>query len=333
MPMVPYTWGMTDSTDVPRAGHFYIKWAFTPLDTANYSIKIDSIPVVVNKRGVIVFHTALNKAYDGNMIAQIRVDSISGIINKDKLSATCSSGLFDTKNVGLGKTVSQGADVLAGDTADYYPLPPGVFPPGATGLTANITPDSLTITALDTFKVAGEIDPAFNLKDSGFVTGEDLSLLTGLVVIRDPGEIAGSYSINPSGAIDPNYIIKYVAGTFTIKAGTAIIDNGPNSIAVVRKGILVGPNPVRLSSGAVQILVTTDSPSSIKMSIYDALGNKIDEQNGLTQSSGVPHHFTWDLKNQTGRVVEAGSYLAVALVKDRDSGIVKVMKALIGVNK
>lgn len=77
----------------------------------------------------------------------------------------------------------------------------------------------LTIKAKDAEKVVNAPLPVFEAEYSGFVNGENASVLTtpvSLTTTATAGSSAGTYSIVPSGAAAANYAITYVNGTLNI---------------------------------------------------------------------------------------------------------------------
>ena len=288
---------------------------FIPVDTADYKLIDTSVSLTVKK----LMPTISNLDASGISYGQSLLSSkITGT------SSTSGSFVFaDTSKRPNAGTVSEAVVFIPTDTLDYDKA--------SLSYDLSVKKASLTITALDTSKKANMDDPVFRVSYKGFVNGDDFSVLTGLVVKRDTGKAAGTYSIVPSGASAANYDISYVNGRFTLTPITAIIDEGDGSNGSSQNGILIGPNPVSLSRGSVDIIVKTGSAAKIRMTIYDAMGNMIDEEIGEAESAGAPHHFKWDLKNRDGRSIEGGSYLAVAVVKSLVDGTSKTYKALIGV--
>ena len=108
--------------------------------------------------------------------------------------------------------------------------------------TLTVKPYALTVTADDKDKIYGETDPAFTVSYSGFVDGQDASVLEGtLAISRAAGEDVGGYAITPSGLSSTNYAITYAAGTLTIKpAGLTITaDNQSKGYGAVLPGLTV----------------------------------------------------------------------------------------------
>lgn len=118
---------------------------------------------------------------------------------------------------------------------------------------------ALTITAHDKSKTYGEVVPAFTVGYSGFITGDNESVLTGtLNLTRVAGENFGTYTITPSGLTSEKYDITFVDGTLTInkKALTITADDkskvygagDPSLTYRITAGGLVGSDTV---SGAL----------------------------------------------------------------------------------
>ena len=79
---------------------------------------------------------------------------------------------------------------------------------------------SLVITADDCSKMAGEENPVFTFRYSGFVNGDDAVSLTKQPKASTTATMtspAGTYPIIVSGAESPNYIFTYINGTLTVK--------------------------------------------------------------------------------------------------------------------
>jgi len=104
---------------------------------------------------------------------------------------------------------------------------------------ATVTPDNKS-------KVYQEKDPDLTYKVDGVLDGETL---TGITLTRAKGEDAGEYAITGTAAsANPNYDVKFVKGTFTIKPksiqsatvklGKALTANGAEQTQTVEKVLL-----------------------------------------------------------------------------------------------
>ncbi|HRI96308.1 MAG TPA: MBG domain-containing protein [Nocardioides sp.] len=83
--------------------------------------------------------------------------------------------------------------------------------------THTVTPAPLRITVEDQQSRYGAAGPTLTARFEGLVNGDTQDDLAGLTLTGPlAGSDAGSYSITASGAVDPNYDIRYVAGTHTI---------------------------------------------------------------------------------------------------------------------
>ncbi|MDP2949552.1 MAG: MBG domain-containing protein [Chloroflexota bacterium] len=84
--------------------------------------------------------------------------------------------------------------------------------------TLTITPAALTITADAKAKVYGAADPALTVTYTGFVLGDDASVVSGLTLSTATGAAAtaGEHTITASGGTAANYNISHVNGTLTV---------------------------------------------------------------------------------------------------------------------
>ncbi len=131
----------------------------------------------------------------------------------DTVSLTgTASGVYDSKDVATATTVTFGGLSLIGAQSGDYTLT-------ASTQAAAITPTALTITADNKTMVCGAALPSLTASYSGFVNGDtSISLTTQpiLTTAATSASPAGSYDIDVSGAVDPNYNISYVTGTLTV---------------------------------------------------------------------------------------------------------------------
>lgn len=188
----------------------------------NYSIANVSGTLTISKAGLTVSKiTAEDKVYDGTTSATVNTSSISytGLISGDSITVT-STAVFDTKNVGTGKTVTL-TNTYGGDATNYTIT-------DQTTTTASITAKTLTITAIDKSKTYdGAIySGGYSVTYTGFVSGENASVLAGTVTYTGAALTAtdvGTYSVTPDGYISANYTLLFESGTLSItKAGLTV---------------------------------------------------------------------------------------------------------------
>lgn len=106
----------------------------------------------------------------------------------------------------------------------------------------NIAKAPLTVTAVDTARMAGEVNPLFKLMYEGFVNGDDETkagvFTTFPAASCEAGteSPAGEYPIVPVGGEAPNYELSYVNGTLTVRPVSAIAGQGAAGIKVYFAG-------------------------------------------------------------------------------------------------
>ena len=87
----------------------------------------------------------------------------------------------------------------------------------------------LTITANPATSVYGAAlvpNASLTVTYSGFVNGDNSSSLTTLPTVANSaiaGSPVGTYTLTPSGAVDPNYTFQYVTGVYTIQKAALTI--------------------------------------------------------------------------------------------------------------
>ncbi len=92
--------------------------------------------------------------------------------------------------------------------------------------TLTIYPAGLIGRADDKIKHSGQPNPVFTVTYSGFVNGEDASIVTGTLVSSCPADAQsppGTYPIKVSGQSAPNYTMEYQDGTLTVTGGEIVI--------------------------------------------------------------------------------------------------------------
>ena len=117
-------------------------------DAGNYLLgnSTETTTANVTAASVSPVVTVSNKAYDATVAAAIASRSLTGAVGGDPVSLTGGIAIFDTKNIGVNKTVTVTGLALGGADAGNYSL---AFTTAST--TANITAASVTgmVTAAD----------------------------------------------------------------------------------------------------------------------------------------------------------------------------------------
>jgi|GEM_PF-4010449 len=184
-------------------------------DAANYTI-----PSALNIKSNITYKlltvsdaVAQSKPYDGTLSATITDASLAGKVAGEVVDLI--RGTFASKQVGTGLTVTATSANLSGTDAVNYALANSLT------FTANITPAKLTITAANyTTTVSGNIE--YNYIFNGLVARETITVLPGLDLLSNEGDVPGEYPLTPCCATNLNYDITYVPGILTLTEELAI---------------------------------------------------------------------------------------------------------------
>ena len=226
---------------------------------ANYTVY--PLPGVLTIQPVTLTVTANNQTmtYGGTVPAY--GITYSGFVNGDNIAS-------------LTKAATATSTAGSAPAAGTYPITPaGAVDPNytfsyVTG-TLTVNPASLQVTARAATKVYGAADPAFTYTVSGFVNGNNSSILTGSLS-RNPGEDVGTYPIiQGTLSAGNNYTIDYTGNNLTITKASQHITwvqsllSGCDSN--VRQIILTGTDNSGLS------IVYTSSDSSIASITGDTL--------------------------------------------------------------
>ena len=142
--------------------------------------------------------------------------------------------------------------------------------------TLTIGKAALTITADNQSSTYGAALPALTVSYSGFVNGDTQASLTTAATASTTATAAspaGSYTINTSGAIDPNYTISYVAGTLTIgkAALTITADNQSSTYGAALPALTVSYSG--FVNGDTQASLTTAATASTTATAAAPAGN------------------------------------------------------------
>jgi gliding motility-associated-like protein len=188
-------------------------------NAANYSISYVAGNIIVGKAALTVSALGTNKVYDGNTTATVTLtdNRISG----DVLTTAYTTATFADKNTGTAKTVSvSGISISGGASANYT-----VNTTAAT--TANITPATVTVTALTDNKV-------YTKTTASAIAPTVSTLITGDVIATTPTQVYNNSNVGTGKTLTPsglvitdgnsgnNYTINYVANTTAIITTKAI---------------------------------------------------------------------------------------------------------------
>lgn len=151
---------------------------------------------------------ALDKVYDGTPLASLGGNATaSGTVEGDFIVVSGGRGIFSDASAGAGRTVTVSDLQLSGIGASNYTVGP------VTGLTANILPRPVVVTANAASKSTEEIDPPVTYSVYGLVETNGLSGS----LVRVAGTNSGIYPIQQGTlASSANYTLTYVSNNLTI---------------------------------------------------------------------------------------------------------------------
>ena len=185
--------------------------------------------------------------------------------------------------------------------------------------TFTINKKSLTATAIDQSREYGELNPELSINYSGFVNGEDVSVLDTPPLSSTSAAITssvGSYDINLSTGIDNNYVINGVNGLLTITKATLTIEAGDKTKTYGD----VNPTATLTYSG----FKNSDDSTSIDHApivTINALESSATGTYPITVIGGSDDNYDFDLSSSTGTLtIEKAPLRIIADDKARTYG-------------
>lgn len=184
-------------------------------DAANYQLTSTnaSTRADITNRPLAITATGVSKIYDGTVVATVLLsdDRVPG----DSLSIGPGSSFFASKDVGQGIPIIVTNLILAGSAASNY------IANTSAATFANIQRATLSVVANDTNRLFGEANPAFTAKITGFVSGENTSVLSGSPAFStsaDKTSVVGSYPIqvNQGTLSASNYSFVFTNGYLVV---------------------------------------------------------------------------------------------------------------------
>ncbi|HEV2483574.1 MAG TPA: MBG domain-containing protein [Puia sp.] len=236
----------------------------------NYTITYNSGTMTVGK--AILTITADSKAMPlGGPLPTLTV-SYSGFVNGDNISSLTTQPsitvLATSASPAGSYTITAFGAVDANYTITYVP---GILAVGKALLTITVNPAS------SIYGAPLVSNSALTFTYAGFVNGDGPGNLTQLPVATNTavaGSPVGSYALIPSGAQDPNYVINYINGAYTISpaaltitAANATMTYGGTvpALTATYSGFVNGDGPGSLSTLPA---LTTGATSSTPAGTY-----------------------------------------------------------------
>jgi len=301
----------------PFSGNRFLVWSTNPASDARNSIAYDfkqyaatyGVTSVIGSGNGFLYTIAptitpsligtVSKIYNGNTTATLTSGNytFSGAADDDIITLnTPTTGTYDNKNVGTGKTVS-----VTGISANISPNIYGyTVTSSASGAVGTITASPLTITASAQSKTYGA---TLALGTTAFTTGtlynsdavSSVTLTSGGAV--NTASVAGSpYTITPSAAIGTglsNYAITYTNGSLTVNPAALTIT--ANSISKTYGQTIIFAGTEFSSSG----LINSDNISSVTLTSSGAANNANVTGSPYSIVPSAPTGGTFNINNYT----------------------------------
>ena len=242
------------------------------LRLSNYSLNNPAGTLTVTQKALVITAADRTKTYGETVTFAGTEFNAAGLINGNTVATVTltSSGSSNTATV-AGSPYTIVPTAATGTGLSNYLLS------YANG-TLTLNRKSLVVTADNKEKFTGTANPALTASFNGFVNNETSAVLTSAPVLSTTADInspIGTYPISVSNATAANYVISFVNGTLSVKAGA------PTGISLAAATLFEnqasGTNAGTLSS-------TSDDPNATFS--YTLVSGTGDADNGLFSISG-----------------------------------------------
>ncbi|MGI4779029.1 MAG: YDG domain-containing protein, partial [Janthinobacterium lividum] len=263
----------------------------TGADAGNYTVDTAAVvgAAAITPKTITATAGVADKVYDGSTLASLSNVALNGVVSGDALSsAGGSTGTFDTKNVGTGKSVTGTGIVLTGADAGNY----AVDTTAAVG-SAAITPKTVTAMASVTDKVYDGTTTASiaNVIFTGVVGGDTLS---------SAGNSTGTFDTKDVGTG------KRVTGAGIVLGGTDAGNYTVDTTSAIGTGVIT---PKTLTATATGVDKVYDGTTAAALAGVQLAGLVAGDQN-VVSAVGNAGSFG-DRNAGTGKLI-SGSGLSIA---------------------
>ncbi len=259
----------------------------------NYVFNYTDGTLTVNQAVLTVTADDQAKTYGGaNPTLTI---TYSGFVNGEDetvltTAATASTSADATSSVGTYSITASGG------VADNYTF-------SYTDGTLTVNQAALTVTADDQAKTYGDANPTLTITYSGFVNGEDETVLTTAATASttaDATSSVGTYSITASGGVDDNYTFSYTDGTLTVNQATLTVTADDQSKVYGDANPTLTITYSGFVNGEDETVLTTAPTASTTANATSSVGTY-----AITASGGVDDNYTFSYTDGTLTVNQA----------------------------
>ncbi|ULU23727.1 YDG domain-containing protein [Dyella terrae] len=226
---------------------------------SNYTLVGGTDTLTITPKALGATATANDRVYDGTVIAGLTGASLVGLVGGDQVALNnASQGTFADKNVGNSKAVTTNMTIGGADAGNYDFTT-------ATGITANVTPKLIDVTATAANKVYDTTAGATvtTLSGNGLIAGDAVSFGFGSANFSDANAANGKTvtvgGLTKAGADAGNYTLANTTTTTTADItpyvlslnGTRVYDGSVNAGADLfgANGVLTGLNGQTVNLG------------------------------------------------------------------------------------
>jgi trimeric autotransporter adhesin len=181
----------------------------------NYAVTANTAAGSITPKALTVTgQAATDKTYDATTNATLSGGNLAGVVGSDDVSLVSGTGTFSDKNVGANKAVAVTGSGLSGADAGNYTVA------NPAGLTANITPAALTLSAGADSKVYdGTAVSAGTVSVTGLMGSDSVSGVSQSFDSKNAGSrtlaVNGGYTVN-DGNTGHNYTVATSSANGTI---------------------------------------------------------------------------------------------------------------------
>ena len=244
----------------------------------------------------------LNKIYGQTLSAGAGFTNFTatGLKNNETINSV-------TINYASGGSAASKAGVYSASAVASQPVGTGTFLASNYNITylagdLTVTQAALTVTADNQTRPYGSPNPTLTFTYSGFVNGEDTTVLTTKPTAATPATLAslvGQYPIAITGGAAQNYSFNYVQGTLTVTAIPGLPVSIPNAFTPNGDGI-------------------NDIWNIVNLNTYAQSHVQIFNRYGMLVFNSVGYAMPWDGTEKNTRVPD-GTYYYVIILTPGDS--------------
>ena len=225
-----YAHSATQYSDVISGGYAINPTGITGPKAADYSYLVQGASVTPGTLTVTPAPLAVVVSNQTKVYGQANPNltgSVAGVLNNDDLSVNYGTAATPASDVQPGGYAIDAISLTGAKALDYTlnQMSPGSL---------TITPAPLVVSGNIQSKTYGQPNPVFTVSYSGFVLGQDPTVLGGSLTsttVANTASHAGAYFVTPGGLTSNNYAISFINGGLAVnQANLAIVAPSPTKV-------------------------------------------------------------------------------------------------------